>query len=51
VLQGWSELELVRFASACAAVSCLRFPSVHQPPSLGEVQEMMNKNLKVQKKL
>ncbi|MFH1371244.1 MAG: carbohydrate kinase family protein [Planctomycetota bacterium] len=41
VLKGWSDAEIVRFASAAAAASCLRFPSVYQPPSLAEVQEMI----------
>jgi sugar/nucleoside kinase (ribokinase family) len=42
VLNGWPDKELVRFASACAAVSCLRFPSVLHPPSLTEVTDLMN---------
>ena len=42
VLKGWPDRELVRFASATAAVSCLRFPSVYQPPSLTEVTELIN---------
>jgi sugar/nucleoside kinase (ribokinase family) len=42
VLNDWPDKELVQFASACAAVSCLRFPSVYQPPSLTEVIELMN---------
>ena len=42
VLKGWSDRELVRFASASAAVSCLRFPSVLHPPSLAEITDLMN---------
>lgn len=37
LLQGMTEPEIVRFASACAAVACTRFPSVDQPPQLGEI--------------
>jgi sugar/nucleoside kinase (ribokinase family) len=42
ILKGWSDLEVVRFASATAAVSCLRFPSVYEPPTLAEISELMN---------
>jgi sugar/nucleoside kinase (ribokinase family) len=41
ILKGWSDLEVVRFASACAAVSCTRFPSVYEPPMLAEITELM----------
>ena len=41
ILKGWSDLEVVRFASATAAVSCLRFPSVYEPPTLAEIAELM----------
>jgi len=41
ILKGWSDLKVVRFASATAAVSCLRFPSVYEPPSLVEITELM----------
>ncbi len=34
--------ELVRFASATAAVVCTRFPSVAQPPNLDEIRALMN---------
>jgi len=42
VLKGWSDAEIVRFASAAAAVSCLRFPSVYEPPTLAEITELVN---------
>lgn len=42
LLQGMSEDEIVRFAAACAAVTCTRFPSVHTPPELGEITALMN---------
>jgi sugar/nucleoside kinase (ribokinase family) len=42
VLKSMSDAEIVRFASAAAAVSCLRFPSVYEPPSLAEIRKMVN---------
>jgi sugar/nucleoside kinase (ribokinase family) len=42
ILKGWSDLEVVRFASATAAVSCLRFPSVYEPPTLAEITALIN---------
>jgi len=42
ILKGWSDLEVVRFASATAAVSCLRFPSVYEPPTLAEITDLIN---------
>jgi len=42
ILKGWSDLEVVRFASATAAVSCFRFPSVYEPPTLAEITQLMN---------
>ena len=41
VLREMSDQETVRFASACAAVSCTRFPSVYEPPTLPEVTRLM----------
>ncbi len=41
VLRGFSEPEIVRFASACAAVSITRFPSVYEPPTLDEITALM----------
>ena len=42
ILEGWPDLEVVRFASATATVSCLCFPSVYEPPTLAEITELMN---------
>ncbi len=42
ILKGRPDAEIVRFASAAAAVSCLRFPSIYEPPSLAEIQKMMS---------
>jgi sugar/nucleoside kinase (ribokinase family) len=42
ILKGWSDLEVVRFASAIAAVSCTRFPSVYEPPTLAEITALIN---------
>jgi len=42
ILKGWSDLEVVRFASATAAVSCTRFPSVYEPPTLAEITALIN---------
>jgi sugar/nucleoside kinase (ribokinase family) len=41
VLQQMSACETVKFASACAAVSCTRFPSVYEPPTLKEVTQLV----------
>jgi len=41
VLKGMPDDELVRFASACAAIVCTRFPSVRQPPGMGEIVELI----------
>ena len=41
LLNGWSDDEIARFASATAAVVCTRFPSVAQPPTLAEIQALM----------
>jgi len=37
-----SDRDVVRFAAACAAVACTRFPSVHKPPALQEVEALLN---------
>jgi sugar/nucleoside kinase (ribokinase family) len=42
VLKGRPDADIVRFASAAAAISCLRFPSVYEPPSLADIQKMIN---------
>jgi len=41
LLNGLPDDELVRFASATAAVVCTRFPSVAQPPELAEIRALM----------
>jgi sugar/nucleoside kinase (ribokinase family) len=41
VLQKKCDCEVVQFASACAAVSCTRFPSVYEPPTLEEVTRLI----------
>jgi sugar/nucleoside kinase (ribokinase family) len=41
VLQHMSDRDTVQFASACAAVSCTRFPSVYEPPTLAEVTRLI----------
>ena len=42
ILKSWSDLEVVRFASATPAVSCTRFPSVYEPPTLAEITDLIN---------
>jgi len=42
VLTGYSQYEIIRFASACAGVVCTRFPSVHDAPTLEEVNRIIN---------
>lgn len=39
--QGWSDDEIVRFASACSAVAVSRFPLPLNPPTLAEVESLM----------
>ena len=41
LLQGLSDSELVRFASACSAVAISRFPLPLNPPTLDEVQTLI----------
>ena len=41
VLKGFSDEELVRFASACSGVAVSRFPLPLDPPKLGEVEELI----------
>jgi len=41
LVQKMSATDTVHFAAATAAVSCTRFPSVYQPPSLSEILELM----------
>jgi sugar/nucleoside kinase (ribokinase family) len=42
ILQGMSDRDVIRFAAACAGVACTRFPSVHEPPTLLEIEALMN---------
>ncbi len=42
ILRGMRDDETVRFAAACAAVACTRFPSVRQPPDMKEIVEIIN---------
>jgi sugar/nucleoside kinase (ribokinase family) len=44
ILKGLSNEDVVRFASATAAVKCTRFPSVYQPPDLDEIQALLHAN-------
>jgi len=41
ILQGMSDRDVVCFAAACAGVACTRFPSVHEPPALSEIETLM----------
>jgi sugar/nucleoside kinase (ribokinase family) len=40
MLQGWSDAEGVKFASATAALICTRAPGCVHPPSLAEIQSL-----------
>ncbi len=42
LLKALPDEELVRFAAATAAIVCTRFPSVAQPPTLGEIRALMD---------
>ncbi len=42
ILKGMRDDETVRFAAACAAVACTRFPSVRQPPEMHEIIELID---------
>lgn len=41
ILKGMPDDETIRFASACAAIVCTRFPSVRQPPTMEEINELI----------
>ncbi|MBQ1849589.1 MAG: carbohydrate kinase family protein, partial [Lachnospiraceae bacterium] len=43
LLRDMKDEELVRFASACSAIAISRFPLPLKPPTLAEVQEMLNR--------
>jgi sugar/nucleoside kinase (ribokinase family) len=42
LFQGLSEPETVRFAAACAAIVCTRFPCVHYAPTLDEIYALIS---------
>jgi sugar/nucleoside kinase (ribokinase family) len=42
LLRGYNDFETVRFASALAAVACTKFPIGFNPPSLPEVEALIN---------
>lgn len=42
ILHGLSDRDVIRFAAACAGVACTRFPSVHEPPTLSEIEALLN---------
>jgi sugar/nucleoside kinase (ribokinase family) len=42
VLRGMPDDETVRFASACAAIVCTRFPSIRQPPGMEEILALIH---------
>jgi sugar/nucleoside kinase (ribokinase family) len=42
VLRGMPDDETVRFASACAALVCTRFPSIRQPPDMEEIFDLIH---------
>jgi sugar/nucleoside kinase (ribokinase family) len=42
VLNEYSPLEIIRFAAACAGIVCTRFPSVHDAPTLEEINKLIN---------
>ena len=44
LLHGMKDDELVRFASACSAIAISRFPLPLKPPTLSEVQSLIDKN-------
>ena len=43
LLKGMSDEDTVRFASACSAVACTRFPLPLNPPKLEEVNAMQQR--------
>ncbi len=45
VLKGMQDDETVRFAAACAAVACTRFPSVYQPPEMDEIIQLIDSKI------
>jgi len=45
ILKEMPDDETVRFAASCAAVACTRFPSVRQPPDMGEIIELIDSRI------
>lgn len=45
LMQGMSDDDLVRFASACSAIAVSRFPLPLKPPTLDEVEALINTKL------
>ncbi len=43
LLNNMSDDELVRFASACSAIAISRFPLPLNPPTIEEVEELLNR--------
>jgi len=43
VLKDLDDTGIVRFAAACAAVACTRFPSVYEPPTLAEINTLIER--------
>ncbi len=43
LLKEMPDAAAVRFAMACSAVVCTRFPSVHEPPTLEEVSDLLSR--------
>ena len=41
LLNNMGDFETARFASALAAIVCTRFPSVYEPPTLQEIQQLI----------
>ena len=42
LLKGFSDDQIVRFASACSAIAISRFPLPLNPPTMDEVQKLLN---------
>jgi sugar/nucleoside kinase (ribokinase family) len=45
LLHGMRDEELVRFASACSAIAISRFPLPLNPPTLAEVQKLVDSGI------
>ncbi|MCL2718400.1 MAG: carbohydrate kinase family protein [Lachnospiraceae bacterium] len=40
--KGWADKEIIKFASALAAITCTKFPMAYNPPTLDEVNRLLN---------